>query len=104
MIKLPWVKEHSEGVELQCYIQPQASKSEMAGSHGEVLKIRIKAPPVEGKANKELCRFLGGICGVRAGKIRVVSGVKTRTKRVLVIGKTLSEIHSLFVGYLKLGS
>jgi uncharacterized protein (TIGR00251 family) len=69
---------------LHCHIQPGAKRSELAGEHGERLKIRLQAPPVDGKANTELVRFLGKLFGVPRSAIQIESGELSRQKRVRI--------------------
>ena len=70
---------------LVCHLQPNASRSEFAGLHGDALKIRIQAPPVEGKANAELVKFLAKAFGVGKRDIEIISGELNRHKRVRII-------------------
>lgn len=69
---------------LVCHLQPNASRSEFAGLHGDALKIRIQAPPVEGKANAELVKFLAKAFGVGKRDIDIISGELNRHKRVRI--------------------
>jgi uncharacterized protein (TIGR00251 family) len=69
---------------LVCHLQPKASKSEFAGLHGDALKIRIQAPPVEGKANTELIKFLAKQFAVSKRDIEIISGELNRHKRVRI--------------------
>lgn len=87
-----YTQERSEGVEIRIHIQPRASKTEIVGPYGQALKIRIAAPPVDGQANAELCRFLAGQLGVPQQFVQVISGFSSRQKRVFIKGRTLSEI------------
>ena len=57
-------KETREGVIISCHVRPGASKTECAGLYGESMKLTLKAPPVDGKANKELCRFFAEKCSL----------------------------------------
>lgn len=72
-------------VKLNVYVQPGARRTEVTGFHGGALKIRVAAPPVEGKANAELTRFLAEALGVPARQVRIASGASARRKRVEVI-------------------
>ena len=69
---------------LICHLQPGAKKSEFAGLHGEALKIRIQAPPVDGKANTELIRFLAQAFAVSKRDVELVSGELNRHKRLRI--------------------
>lgn len=69
---------------LDCHLQPKASKDEFAGLHGQRLKIRLTAPPVEGKANAHLLAFLGKAFGVAKSQVQLISGELNRQKRVRI--------------------
>lgn len=74
------------GIEIRVRVVPGARKSQVMGSSGGVLRIRVAAPPVEGQANAELCRFVAKWCGVRASAVQVVAGGTSRDKRLVVRG------------------
>ncbi|AHK16991.1 MAG: DUF167 family protein [Thalassolituus sp.] len=74
----------AEDLVLTCHLQPKASKDEFAGEHGEAIKIRIKAAPIEGKANAALIAFLAKQFGVSKRDVEVISGELNRHKRVRV--------------------
>lgn len=69
---------------LNIRLQPRASRDEIVGAQGTRLKIRITAPPVEGKANAHLVRFLAKAFGVSRSQVLLVSGEASREKRVRV--------------------
>lgn len=69
---------------LVCHLQPKASKSEFSGLHGDALKVRIQAPPIEGKANSELVKFLAKQFGVSKSAVSIISGELNRHKRVRI--------------------
>ena len=69
---------------LFCHLQPGASRAEFAGLHGERLKIRIDAPPVDGKANAELIAFVAAQFGVAKKAVSIVSGASGRQKTVRI--------------------
>lgn len=69
---------------LDCHLQPKASADEFAGLHGERLKIRLRAPPVDGKANALLLAFLGNAFGVAKSQVELLSGELNRQKRVRI--------------------
>ena len=71
---------------LELHVQPGASRSEFAGEHGGRLKVRLAAPPVEGKANHALVDFLARYFGVPKRSVRIAAGLKSRRKRVVIEG------------------
>jgi len=81
-----WLVADATGVTLRLHIQPGAKKTEAAGLHGEALKIRLAAPPVDGKANAALIAFLADRLGVARAAIDILSGDTSRAKRVRVDG------------------
>lgn len=69
---------------LVVHAQPGARQSAFAGLHGGAVKIRLAAPALEGRANRELCRFLAGACGVAPSAVEIMSGEGARAKRVRI--------------------
>lgn len=68
------------------YCQPGAKQTQLAGMHDGKPKIQLKAPPVDGEANKALIAFLAQKCGVAKSHITIEMGSSGRTKRVEVTG------------------
>jgi len=81
-----WLVADAGGVTLRLHIQPGAKKTEVAGLHGEALKIRLAAPPVDGKANASLISFLAAQLGVAKAAVSLLSGETSRAKRVRISG------------------
>ncbi len=79
-----WIKPTDAGTEINVHIQPGASKSEIAGMHGDAIKIRIKARPVEGAANAALIDFIATSLGVTRNAVKILRGEKSRQKTVWV--------------------
>lgn len=80
-----WLREAADGsLVLTLHIQPGAKQTGFAGLHGEAMKIRLAAPPVDGKANAALCAFLADFCGVPKAAVTLVSGETSRAKRVRI--------------------
>lgn len=70
---------------LNIRVQPRASQDEIVGPYGtDSLKIRIMAPPVDGKANEHLIKFLAKSFGVAKGQVTLISGTSGRDKRLAV--------------------
>lgn len=79
---------------LVVHVQPRARRTEVAGRHGDAIKVRLAAPPVDGAANDELVRFLADLLGVGRGAVRVVGGRAARRKLVEIDGITAAEAAS----------
>jgi uncharacterized protein (TIGR00251 family) len=79
-------------VRLDVYIQPRASRTELAGLHDGVIKIRIAAPPVENAANLALVEFVAQKLGITKRSVRVVSGGTSRRKTLEIDGVTAAAI------------
>lgn len=71
---------------LVVHVQPGAKRSEVVGEHGDALKIRLAAPPVDGKANAALIEFLAERLGVARAQVALKSG-QTNRRKVLEIDK-----------------
>jgi uncharacterized protein (TIGR00251 family) len=81
---MPYLKENINGVTLTVFIQPRSSKNMIAGLHNDALKIKLTAPPVDGAANKMCIQYLSKWLKVHRSSIEIVSGHKSRTKRLLL--------------------
>jgi len=79
----PW-RVSPTGVLLHVHLQPRAARNRVVGLHGEALKITLTAPPVANAANSALLAFLAGLLEVPRTAVSLVSGEKSREKRVLV--------------------
>jgi uncharacterized protein (TIGR00251 family) len=70
---------------LDLHVQPGASRTEWAGKHGDRLKVALRARAVDGKANDALIEFLAAHFKVPRRNVRIVSGLKSRQKRVQIL-------------------
>ncbi|MCC6548243.1 YggU family protein [Candidatus Sumerlaeota bacterium] len=75
-----------EGVKLSIHVQARASRCALVGLHGDALKIALNVPPVDGKANEALRRFLSEVFRVSFTGVSIVSGAFSRNKIVLLAG------------------
>jgi uncharacterized protein (TIGR00251 family) len=78
-------------------VQPRASKDEIAGEMAGALKVRLRAPAVEGRANEALVEFLAELLKTPRSAVRLLSGERSRTKRMEIRGVTRQEILALLV-------
>jgi uncharacterized protein (TIGR00251 family) len=70
---------------LDVHVQPRAAKDEIVGLHGDRLKVRISAPPVDGKANRHLIDFLAGVFKVAKRDVILLAGESGRDKRFKIL-------------------
>jgi uncharacterized protein len=70
------------------HVVPRARSTGVAGRHGDAIRVRVAAPPVNGAANAELTRFLAERCGVRPSAVVITAGTRGRRKAVAVEGLT----------------
>jgi uncharacterized protein (TIGR00251 family) len=84
-------------VRLEVYIQPHASKTEIAGMHDDVIKIRIAAPAVENAANRTLIDFIAQHLGIANRCVRVVSG-GTSPRELLEIDGVTADVIAATLG------
>jgi uncharacterized protein len=75
-----------ESLLLDLYIQPRASKDAIIGEYGDRLKIALMAPPVDGKANKYLIKFLANHFNVSQKQVKITRGESGRRKTVAILG------------------
>lgn len=83
---------------LSVRVQPRAAKSEIVGVHGEALKVRLNAPPVDGAANEELIELLAHTFAVARRSIRILAGEHSRSKIVEIEGVTDGAIRAVVEG------
>ena len=78
-------------------VQPRASKDEIVGEMNAALKIRLRAPAVEDRANEALIEFLAQTLNTSKAAVRILSGERSRTKRIEVRGVTADQLHQLLI-------
>jgi uncharacterized protein len=83
------------GVRFAVHVQPRASRNEVAGRHGEAVKIRLTAVPADGAANDALVSLLAKTFALTARSVRIVSGAHSRSKVVEVDGITVDDVRRL---------
>ena len=89
---MSWITDSKSGVIIQIHASPRASKTQIQGLHGDALKIRLKAPPVDGKANEALIGFLAETLGIPQRQITLLAGQTSRQKRLIIQGITAREV------------
>ncbi|MBX7061611.1 MAG: DUF167 domain-containing protein [Pyrinomonadaceae bacterium] len=89
------IRTTADGVEFSVRVVPRASKSEIIGVIDGTVKVRLKAPPVDGAANGELIKLFAGKLGVAKSDVEIVSGLTSKTKRLRVSGVTVEALNEL---------
>lgn len=92
------ITDAQKGAAFPVRVVPRASKDEVAGQMGEAIKVRLTAPPVEGKANEALIAFLAEKLGVRKSQVEIVAGETSRNKMVCVLGLSPVEVEKRLLG------
>lgn len=89
------IRQVASAVEFDVRVIPRAKKTELAGARGEAILVRLAAPPVEGAANDALIAFLSSLLGTPRSRIHVISGARSRQKRIKVDGFDVEAVRSL---------
>lgn len=84
-----WYRRKDNVITLTLHVQPGAKRSEIAGLHGDALKIRLAAPPIEGRANEALLKFIAGVFAVPVRNVALYQGSQSRHKVVAVSGSSI---------------
>lgn len=90
-----FVRAQSDGIQLQLHIQPGSSRCEFAGTHGDALKLRISARPVEGAANAAVCAFLAEFFGLSKSSVSILKGETSRSKVIFLKGNPVELMERL---------
>ncbi len=90
--KMLKIYKAGDGVTFKVKVQPGAAKNEIIGVQGDVLKIKINAPPMRGKANKALMDFLVKELGVKKSEVEILGGHASRVKTIKVVGEGTEKI------------
>lgn len=85
-----WYRRDGDMFTLTLHVQPGAKRTEISGLHGEALKIRLAAPPIEGRANEALLRFIADTFGVPLRQVELKQGGQSRHKVVMVTGSKVA--------------
>ena len=91
------IQERAGAVSFLVRVQPRASKEEIAGEMGGALKVRLQAPALEDRANEALVEFLAQLLKTSRAAVRILSGERSRTKRIEIRGVTRQQIFALLV-------
>ena len=79
-----YIRDHPQGIMFKVFVQPRSSKNRITGLHGDAVKIKLTAPPVDGAANKMCIQYLAKCLDVQKSSLDILSGHTGRTKYVLL--------------------
>ena len=85
------IQEKDGSLTFPVRVVPRAKKNDIVGVEGGVLRVRLTAPPVRGKANEALVEFLAQALGVRKGQVEIARGQKAKDKAIRVRGLSEEE-------------
>ena len=93
---MSWCRLEASGdILLDLHVQPGAKRTDIAGLHGDALKIRLAAPPVDGRANECLIDYIAKRLGVARVSVELISGATSRRKRLRISGVTIDKAERL---------
>lgn len=90
-----WYREVKGGIVVKVKIIPKSSRPSIQGVDNNRLRIKLKSPPVEGKANRELVETLAKVLKVPKGEIEIIKGIKGREKEVFIPRLTREDLEAL---------
>ena len=91
------VRERDGSVMLAVRVQPRASRDEIAGEMEGALKVRLRAPALEDRANEALVEFLAGLLKTSRSAVSILSGERSRVKRIEIRGVTRQQVLNLLL-------
>lgn len=92
----PWLRADAAGnVVLALHVQPNAARTAIIGCHGDALKLKLAAPPADGKANACLVEYLATLLDVPRADVTLIAGAASRRKFVRVTGVAASALEKL---------
>jgi uncharacterized protein (TIGR00251 family) len=94
---MTWIRSEKTGCIIELHVQPQARKNEIVCIHNNRLKVKIKSPPVDGKANESLIEFIAETLGLRISALELIKGETSRQKQILVHGVTASQVETMLL-------
>lgn len=93
---MPYVQSRPDGsLMLSLYVQPRGGQDAIIGLHGEAVKLRLSAPPVDGRANKAIIAFFAKSLKIPKSAITITSGLQSRMKKILLSGVDEEQVRAL---------
>lgn len=95
---MDWIQQTKDGVSIRVKLVPRAPANRVDGPHGDALKIRLNAPPVDGRANAALLRFLAETLELPQAALAITAGETSRNKAIRVHGLEAAVIRARLLG------
>jgi uncharacterized protein (TIGR00251 family) len=87
-------RQQKLGVEISLHVLPNAPKNQIIGLYDGKLKIKINAPPVDGKANEAIIDFFSGYLKISKNKLQIIRGENAKSKTILILGIPLETLRN----------
>lgn len=97
---MPWLQQLDRGVVISLYVQPRASRNQLAGVIGDELKVRLTSPPAEGAANQLCLKYFAKLLGRPPSTLSLLAGERSRHKRLLVADDAADRVRRVLTPYL----
>lgn len=94
---MSWYRQHTDGWVLTLHVQPGAKQTQIIGLHGDALKIKLAAPPIEGRANEALLKFIAKVFEVPLRQVELKQGGQSRHKVVAITDSKIDPMTLLDV-------
>lgn len=95
LVEMDFISTCKDGrVLLRVYVQPRASRNKVVGVHSDAIKLAITAPPVDGKANGAVIKFLASALHLKKKDLEIQHGLQSRKKNILITGASANEIRA----------
>lgn len=94
---MAWIRSDRNGCIIEVHAQPQARKNEVVGLHNDRLKIKIKSPPVDGKANECLTEFIAELLNLNRSRVELIKGETSRQKQLLIHQMSPEQVENLLL-------
>nr|MBC7244786.1 YggU family protein [Chloroflexota bacterium] len=91
------IRESQQGVIVAVHVVPRSPRDEIAGTYGNALRIRLKAPPVEGAANAALLAFMAQVLDIPRRQVKILSGQTSRHKLLVISNLTKDQVQQKLI-------
>lgn len=93
------LKEAKDGTLIKVHVLPGRDRCELSGERGDFFKLKVTAPPIEGRANEECIRFWATVLAIKKDAIEIIHGARSRTKTLYIHGLSKEEVAARIYSY-----